>query len=138
MQTFICNLLLMLFVSQGVSRIRHSNKNSILEENRRKNERENSPKPSFNNVSMSQVSKMLDILVEKYDSRLRPELYGKATQVAVNISIRMLGPIDDSKEVLMFTCYLRYIWLFIFIKIHFYSLDNLGKISGCHSISTAI
>jgi hypothetical protein len=84
---------------------------------------------------------MLDILVENYDSRLRPELYGKATanrKVAVNILIRMLGPIDDSKEVLMFTCYLRYIWFFIFIVMYFYTLDNLGKISGCHLISIAI
>ena len=87
---------------------------------------------------MSQVSKMLDILVEKYDSQIRPKLYGKATQVAVNISIRMLGPIDESKEVPMIICYLRYIGFFIFIVMYFYILDNPGKISGCHLISTAI
>ena len=63
---------------------------------------------SSSNVSMSKVSKMLDILTANYDAKLRPELAGKATKVTVNISIRMLGPIDDSKEVLMLTCYLRY------------------------------
>ena len=116
MQTLACVLLPVWILGQGNSKIRHSNKNCVNTSDKEEEERENVRNISFNNVSnifpnndsMSKVSKMLDILTANYDAKLRPELAGKATKVTVNISIRILGPIDDSKEVLMFTCYLRY------------------------------
>ena len=103
-------------LSEAECKIRHSNKNSIVEEIERKKERrndKNDKNPSFHNVSMGQVTKMLDLIIgSNYDSQLRPEQKNKATEVTLNIAFRMLGPIDDRKEILVFTCYLRLTWIF--------------------------
>ena len=61
---------------------------------------------------MRNVSRMLDhLLTSDYNNEMRPgAMEDKITRVKVNIAVTTLGPVQDDKEMLIFTCYLRQSW----------------------------
>ena len=78
---------------------------------------------------MRKVSKMLDQLLLKtgYNNELRPGSH--VTEVAVNMAVTTLGPVEDNKQRLILTCYLRQSWTDSRLKFsHFHSL-NMTQLS---------
>ena len=61
---------------------------------------------------MRKVSRMLDHLLDSdYNNEMRPgATEDEVTRVKVNIAVTTLGPVQDDKEMLIFTCYLRQSW----------------------------
>jgi len=60
-----------------------------------------------------ETSTTLDYLLSEsgYDRKLRPINDGGPVQVNVNLAIRSMGPVDDSKEAYSLDCYFRQSWL---------------------------
>jgi hypothetical protein len=58
--------------------------------------------------AMDRVSGMLDLLLQSgYDPMLRPGGPGRPTEVSLGIALMSLGPLDDARQAITFTCYLR-------------------------------
>ena len=69
--------------------------------------------PAWEKGSLAKtVSLTLDQLFvgSGYDKRLRPGEGGEATQVEVNMAIRSMGPVDETKEKFTLDCYFRQSW----------------------------
>lgn len=60
-----------------------------------------------------QVSNALDHLLKfsGYDKRIRPRLGGPPIPVVINLSIRSMGPVDESRHVFSLDCYFRQSWV---------------------------
>ena len=60
-----------------------------------------------------ETSNTLDYLLSEsgYDRKLRPVNDGGPVHVNVNLAIRSMGPVDDSKEAYSLDCYFRQSWL---------------------------
>ena len=59
-----------------------------------------------------QVSDTLDILLVKqgYNKQMRPNSGGEPAEVELNMAVRTIGPIDETREVFSLDCYFRQTW----------------------------
>jgi len=59
-----------------------------------------------------QVTDTLDFLLvqQGYNKQMRPNSGGKPVQVELNMAVRTIGPIDETKEVFSLDCYFRQTW----------------------------
>ena len=56
----------------------------------------------------TETTKILDELFGAgYDRQIRPQVSGPALEVELNIAIRSMGPIDESKQTFALDCYFR-------------------------------
>ena len=46
----------------------------------------------------------------RYDAKIRPDYDGPPTEVEVNLAIRSMGPVDESKQIFTLDCYFRQYW----------------------------
>ena len=62
----------------------------------------------FDRFLSSETTKILDQLFGAgYDRQIRPQVSGPALEVELNIAIRSMGPIDESKQTFALDCYFR-------------------------------
>ncbi|XP_076347804.1 gamma-aminobutyric acid receptor alpha-like isoform X2 [Tachypleus tridentatus] len=66
---------------------------------------------SFNDTDNSNISKLLDGLLEGYDNRLRPDFGGSPTLVYIDIEVRSMGPISEVEMSYSMDCYFRQSWI---------------------------
>ncbi|KAK2169071.1 hypothetical protein LSH36_12g07036 [Paralvinella palmiformis] len=57
------------------------------------------------------TTKLLDLLLDGYDNRLRPNFGGPPTLIDVNMNIRSVGPISDLDMAYQLDCYFRQSWV---------------------------
>ena len=59
-----------------------------------------------------QVTDTLDILLVKqgYNKQMRPNSGGEPAEVELNMAVRTIGPIDETREVFSLDCYFRQTW----------------------------
>ena len=46
----------------------------------------------------------------RYDAKIRPNYHGPATVIEVNLAIRSMGPVDESRNIFTLDCYFRQYW----------------------------
>ncbi|XP_064609709.1 gamma-aminobutyric acid receptor subunit alpha-2-like [Liolophura sinensis] len=63
------------------------------------------------NDTQEQLSELLDSLLDKYDSKIRPGFGGEPTKIFTNIQIRSMGPISEKKMDYSMQCYFRQSWM---------------------------
>lgn len=82
-----------------------------LEENTHRGKRSSAFYRSGKEVAL-QVSDTLDILLVKqgYNKQMRPDDGGEPVEVELNMAVRTIGPIDETKEVFSLDCYFRQSW----------------------------
>jgi len=75
-----------------------------------------------------QVSDTLDILLVKqgYNKQMRPDDGGKPVEVELNMAVRTIGPIDETKEVFSLDCYFRQSWFDPRLKFNTSGINQLA------------
>ena len=148
---FVFGLTLVLQIS---GKIRHFPRD---EELRRRHSDSYYSQTITSSAKVVKVSKMLDkLLTTNYNNQLKPEgkdlicwnLFcwltgseGKVSEVKVNIAVTTLGPVQDDKELLLLTCYLRSVGQFGWVRWHNSSsrtTDNIGTITDWASTTSSI
>ena len=46
----------------------------------------------------------------RYDAKIRPDYDGPPTNIVVNLAIRSMGPVDESRNIFTLDCYFRQYW----------------------------
>ena len=58
------------------------------------------------------VTETLDHIFDesRYNAKIRPNYNGPPTEIIVNLAIRSMGPVDESKNIFTLDCYFRQYW----------------------------